>query len=112
MIMGVTNMKKLLSILLLIIMVITLVSCSCGGDKPCLCVSCGKDIEVGDYLMEGYKVVKVCESTSEDLYAYEIVHEQTNVLYLFTYFHHGDTRSTSMTALYNRDGSLRKYGGK
>lgn len=103
-------MKKFLILFISLIFTMVLTSCSCND--PCLCVSCGGDIEVGDYLMEGYKVIKVCESTSEDMYSYELVDEDTNVVYLFTYFHHGEERSTSMCPIYNRDGSLRKYGGK
>lgn len=105
-------MKKFLILFISLIFMMVLTSCSSSNSDPCLCVTCGKDIEVGDYLMEGYKIIKVCERTSEDMYSYELVDEDTNVVYLFTYFHHGDARSTSMCPIYNRDGSLRKYGGK
>lgn len=105
-------MKRLFILFVSLIFVITLTSCECNNSKPCLCACCGKDLEVGDYLVEGYKVIKVCESTSEDMCSYELVDEDTNVVYLFTYFYHGDARSTSMTPIYNSDGSLRKYEGK
>ena len=103
-------MKKFI-LLMLVLILTTLCFTSCD-DEPGLCEDCCEELAEGDYLFGNFQIIKVYTNTIDDMVAYEVVDNTTNVVYLYTFYDHGERAGATMTPLYNRDGSLRKYGGK